>query len=220
MLITFAKLSSDDNENCSTKSEAEAILKKLKKFETVMNIVVWDTLLQRLHETNSELQKSNLNLMQVSPLYESLVAFTQNVRDNFEHYEKLAQEICNVEVDYEVSRKKIKSKSKDPHAINSNGVDLTPRELYKNNTFNSICDALIVQLTGRKDPYDNIIKKFSCLTSLKKKSNVRDESSFLQKCYPSDLDNSFPDELQQFASLVKEHDNIRDMFIKLKKFRT
>lgn len=60
------------------------------------------------------------------------------------------------------------------------------------------------------------MKKFVCLTAVKEKSNVWEESIFLQKCYPSDIDDSFPDELQQFASLVEEKSNIADMFLKLK----
>ena len=75
ILSILTKLSADDNENSSTRSEAEVLNKKLQKFETALNIVVWDTLLQKLHETSIELQKSTINLTRVVPPYQSLIDF-------------------------------------------------------------------------------------------------------------------------------------------------
>ena len=142
ILVTLSSLTTNDDENPSTKSEASVLLKKLQKFENILNIVVWDTLLQRFNKTSIDLQKTSFNLNKVTKLYKSLIEFTQNVRDNFDVYEKLAKDMCTDEQDYEVSRKKVPPRSKDLHASSpsSSEIQMTPRETYKINVYFAICD--------------------------------------------------------------------------------
>lgn len=110
ILSILAKLSCDNNENSCTILEAGGVIKKFLKIETVFNIVLLDTLLQRLHVIYIDLQKSTTNLTQVIPLYHSLMAFTQYARDNFDQYEKLAEK----DVEYHVSKRK-KSQEAEIH---------------------------------------------------------------------------------------------------------
>ena len=177
---------------------------------------MWDTLLQRLNKTSIDLQKTSFNLNKVTKLYKSLIEFTQNVRDNFDVYEKLAKDMCTDEQDYEVSRKKVPPRSKDLHASSpsSSEIQMTPRETYKINVYFAICDSLIAHLNIRMKPYKCVIKKFACLTKTKSFTIpvLRNKATHLLKCYPSDLDDSFADELIQFSSLTEVDDKIINMF--------
>ena len=81
--------------------------------------------------------------------------------------------MCEEDVEYEVSRKRVKPSCKSsPHAVNNIKVDLTPRELYKFEIYYAICDALMVHLSSHKVLYHDTFKKFSCLTLLKEKNNI------------------------------------------------
>lgn len=215
---TLSSLATNTDENACTKSEASVLFKKIQKFETILSIIVWDTLLQRLHQTNVDLQKSSLNLAKVVKLYQSLIDFTQQVRNNFDMYEKLARDVCEDDRDYEVSRKKIPPRSKDPEVLNSKEAEMTPREAYKVKFYFAVCDELIAHLSRRMEPYKHVLKKFACLIEVKSCTTpiLREKASYLQKCYPSDLDESFADELIQFSSLLKDDDKITNMFEKLK----
>ena len=153
-------LSHSEEENAATKSEALALFKKMKKFETVLHIVIWDKLLQRLHQSSVELQKVSTNISQVSLLYQSLIDFTQSVRNNFTLYEKLAEELCGQNQSYETLRIKKTPKSKDLDTLNASEAQLTSREQYIIMCHYALCDSLISHLSDRQKMYETITKKF------------------------------------------------------------
>ena len=62
-----------------------------------------------------------------------------------------------------------------------------------------------------------LLKNLYSLTNTKSSVSLYEDSSYLQKCYASDLAHSFPDEVQQFSSLVEESDTMIEM---LKKARS
>ena len=64
-----------------------------------------------------------------------------------------------------------------------------PRKHYKTEIFNAIFDSLLMHLSRPKDPHKRIIKKLTCLTTLKEKIKIWCKSIFLQKIYTSDLDD-------------------------------
>lgn len=215
IIATLSVLSTCKDQNAVTRCEASGLIKKLKQFETALNIIIWDTLLQRLNKTNIELQKPSLNLLNVAPLYQSLIDFTQTVRDNFVLYENIAREICETP-EYELVRVKKVPKSKDPHTIESAAVQMTPRDTYIRNNHYVICDSLISHLTTRKLPYEDIAHKFACMLNISSNSVLAKNSSYLQNCYRSDIADSFPDELQQFSSLIQSGESVTQMLQKLK----
>lgn len=218
LIDVLASLSTSEEENAPTKSEAATLCKKMKKFETALNIIIWDTVLQRLNQTSIELQTTDLNLSEVGPLYQSLIDFTQTVRDNFIVYEKLAEELCGENHSYENFRKTKIPRSKDLCALNAPEVQLTAREQYISMCHYALCDSLISHLFDRKKVYEIVTEKFACLINIKCSSNLLEESAFLKKCYASDLADTFSDELVQFSSLIQEHDTLLHMLNKARKF--
>ena len=70
---TLHQFIDSNDQTASTKSEAKSLLKKLSKFETVLNTVIWDTILQRLNQTSKIFQNSTGNLEELSPLFDSLI---------------------------------------------------------------------------------------------------------------------------------------------------
>ena len=59
-----------------------------------------------------------------------------------------------------------------------------------------------------------LLKNLYSLTNTKSSVSLYEDSSYLQKCYASDLAHSFPDEVQQFSSLVEENDTMIEMLKK------
>lgn len=199
ILRALKKIEESMNQTPSTRCEARSLCKKMEKFETAVNAVVWDCILQRLNKTSQSLQKSTDNLSQVSPLFQSLVKFVQFVRESFELYEKEALELLP-DAQYADSRIKTVPQRFDSNYANK-GAKMTPRERFVISCHYVLCDVLITQLAKRQIPYENLMKKFSCLTNTKS-SFLRKEADALQQSYPLDLDENFSDELIQFSSFI------------------
>ncbi len=97
-------------------------------------------------------------------------------------------------------------------------VELQPRDKFKTSCHYVLCDSLISSLTSRKIPYENLVKRFSCLLSLKSNSTVQEDAEKLVRFYPSDLGDEFPDELEHFRSIMDKELNPSEMLHLLKNF--
>lgn len=209
-------LESDEDQTASTRNEARALLKKLLKLETIINTVVWDVILQRLNQA-SKLFQSVGKLEMVSPIFKSLIEFIQSVRNDYEKYEKEALEIFP-ENAYEVKRKKVLPRNKFLDDGQAPEVDLQPRDKFITSCHYVLCDSLISSLTSRKIPYENLMKKFSCLLSVKSNSTLQEDAEKLVRFYPSDLGEEFPDELEHFRSIMDKDMTPSEMLHYLKNF--
>lgn len=217
VMKTLEEISNSKDATPSTKNEAKSLHKKLNKFETVINTVVWDSILQRLNKTSKCLQYSAGNIGQISPLYDSLINYIQHVRDNFGEFEKEAQNILPEIASYTASRNKKVPKSRLLDDSDSEPVELKPREKFIVNCHYVLCDALLSNLKTRKEPYDGLLKKFSCLSSYNNFS-VHTEAKNLQEYYASDLGDEFADELLQFVSILDKNETANEMLKRIKTY--
>jgi hypothetical protein len=215
ILKVLKEMKENMNQAPSTRCEARSLCKKIEKFETAVNTVVWDCILQRLNKTNKSVQKSTDNLSQVSPLFESLIKFVQYVRENFDLYEKEALELLP-DTDYADFRARTVPQRFDSNYTNK-GAKMTPRERFVNNCHYVLCDVLITQLIQRRIPYENVMKKFACLTNTKSPF-LREEADALQQSYPLDIDENFSDELIQFSSFIDD-ETVPGMLKKMKELQ-
>lgn len=212
---TLNEFSSSEIETSVTKNESKSLYDELNKFETAINLVVWDAILQRLNATNKIIQDPAVNLSTLPKLFESLIDFVQLVRKNYDKYEKEAL-IILPDATYSVTRKKFVPRNKWLDDKNTPEAELSPRKTFIVTCHYSLCDNLIAHLSRRKEPYDKIVHKFSCLLNLKSMS-LNEEANALQKSYPDDLSDDFSSELQQFITFSPDKNkSIPDMFKILK----
>jgi len=61
---------------------------KLKQKETGIMAIIWHEILQRINKVSMDIQVSTTNLSSIVPLYISLIAFINDVRNNFQNYKK------------------------------------------------------------------------------------------------------------------------------------
>lgn len=95
-------------------------------------------------------------------------------------------------------------------------VQFEPRERFIKTCHYVLCDALIGQLSFRKEPYEKLSKKFSSLLNVHNNASLCEEAKLLQKQYCSDLADDFADEIQQFSSYVDKAEGFSNMLSTLR----
>ena len=68
-----------------TKNKSKSLYDELNKLKRVINLVVWDIILQHLNFTNKIVQDPSVNLSTLPKLFESLIDFVQLVRKNYDN---------------------------------------------------------------------------------------------------------------------------------------
>ena len=84
------------------------------------------------------------------------------------------------------------------------GVELSPSERFRTESFLSVIDQFIVSLDNRPQAYENISRRFSFFSNLKELSSheIRVAAQELIKAYPDHLDISFTGEMCQFVTFA------------------
>ncbi|KAF2889424.1 hypothetical protein ILUMI_16749 [Ignelater luminosus] len=88
------KLEEDVSQKRLTQIEARGLYDKVKSFEFCLLTVLWNKILNRINATSKSLQEITANLNIVCTLYESLIGFVQELRNDFDSIEEKAKEIC------------------------------------------------------------------------------------------------------------------------------
>ncbi|XP_050065343.1 zinc finger MYM-type protein 1-like [Aphis gossypii] len=198
----------DPLEKPQTRCEARGLLKKLQSLEMGIMVSVWGDVLERFNVTSKKLQEVKIDLKTVISLYNSLIKYTEELRNNFDLYEKKGFEKCGIKEYKDISSRKKKRKlvfgeSQDTEA------QLSPREKFRSQIFITIMDSLIFELNKRASAYEEINKTFSFLFQLQKLNitEVRKQADYLRKCYPNDLPVTFANECVHFRSYLLKNSN-------------
>lgn len=107
-------------------------------------VSVWGDVLKRFNVTSKKLQEVKIDLKTVSSFYNSLIKYTEELRNHFDLYEKKGFEKCGIqEYKYISSRKKkrklVFGESRDAEA------QLSLREKFRSQIFITIMDSLIFE---------------------------------------------------------------------------
>lgn len=177
----------------------------LDRFETSFMISFWSLILNRINTVSKQLQRSELNILQVVEYYDSLINFALSVRENFDEYEKKAAEFClNGVPEYEDNnkRRKIRKLRSDENESERNEVELTGRENFRISTFYVIIDTLRVELEKRRNAYQKFNAKFCLLLDLATKemsiTEMDTKVKLLLDSYPKDLEVTLLEECIHF----------------------
>ncbi|XP_045033909.1 zinc finger MYM-type protein 1-like [Daphnia magna] len=88
----------DSTQTPRNRAEANGLVEKFNKLETAVLTVILASVLERVNKVNKQLQSVAIDLGIVVEFYSSLVAFTKEVRDNYNNYEKQAVELFGMEM--------------------------------------------------------------------------------------------------------------------------
>lgn len=203
----FEEISSDNNQTAETRAEASGIVKKLKEVETVILLEVWQAIMDRFQKTNLQLQKAGLSLNTAVQLMESLLHFVEDLRSQFDEFEKKGMAKCGMfgSAVYKEDTKRIK-KRKRHHDEEGTAEDanLTARDRFRVTAFLPIVDRLCAALQQRLEAYSELQARFGFLSDLTRKTTdeLRVSAHNLVSSYPEDLEKSFESEIVPFAQLM------------------
>ncbi|KAF0688590.1 zinc finger MYM-type protein 1-like, partial [Aphis craccivora] len=190
-------------EKPQTRCEARGLLVQLRSLEMSIMVTVWSDVLERFNYTSKKLQEVSIDLRTVLKLYYSLIHYINDIRNNYDLYEKKSIEISEIkEYKTQINRKKKRKILYDES--HENESQLNSKDVFKSQTYIPIMDSLISELNKRKIAYEDINEKFKflfCITEISS-SEVRHQSAVLQKYYSKDLPVSFSNECIHFQSYL------------------
>ncbi|KAF2888436.1 hypothetical protein ILUMI_17738 [Ignelater luminosus] len=126
------KLEEDVSQKRLTRIEARGLYDKMKSFEFCLTTVLWNKVLNRINATSKSLQEITANLNIVCILYESLIGFVQELRNDFDSIGEQPKEICGnftdaiYSADFQRSRK---------HDNCGDDIHFSAKNYFKINTF-------------------------------------------------------------------------------------
>lgn len=196
------------DEKLVVQAEATGLHKKLDNFEFILLLNVWKKILERINATSKSFQKKDCSLDVAVSLFNGLVDFIQNIRDNFEIYEKEAENTKDICYKSDKKRKRIRKLFFDENSNNDVINTLTGKEAFKINVFFVICDSLIYDIKKRSQVYKNITVKFGPIFNLLNYESVREQSfEEIHKVYANDLNTTeLIAEIEQFRVCIRNAD--------------
>lgn len=196
-------LASDDEEKPDTRREATALCNKLRKLETALMTVFWDTVLHRFKLTSNGLQKKDMDLMTAVHLLESLHTYVASLRGQFADFETSARAVTGVTQTYQDETHRWSKRKAFVDETVDNEVVLNGSKKFQVETFNVIIDSLLSGLDKRLDAYRDINSHFGVLFDMDcDDSDLRKRANALSSSYPTDMDTALADELIQFRAFV------------------
>jgi len=192
IIKTLEEFENDKLEKPQTRCEARGLFRKLQSLKMGIMVPAWSDVLERFNVTSKKLQEVKIDLKTVLSLYDSLIKYSEELRKNFDLYERKGFEKCGIKEYKDTSRRKKKRKlafreSQDAEA------NLTLRDKFRSQIFIPIMGSFIFELNKRMSAYEEINKKFSFFFRLQTLSitEVRKQADYLRKCYPNDLPVTF-----------------------------
>ena len=135
------------------------------------------------------------------------MALIQLLRPQFQKFERKGQVLsgCHHYTE-EISRKKRKKVRLDSEG-EFEDTSLDPSSRFEVDSYLPIIDQILSSMKIRIEAYDRLQRKFSSLMELNTMSNCKIKASAkaLLRYYPDDLEESLPEEMIHFSTLIKQH---------------
>jgi len=150
--------------------------------------------------TSKALQEPGIEIYTVVKLYDNLLSYFRQIREQFDEFEKQAKVLVNADYSEVHRRKRLRKAMPDDGPAPN--VDLNPREKFRVKVFNTIVDRLISEIDKRRRSYDNVNELFGFLTDRQiSSSDIKQKATHLVEAYQCDLEEAFVDEIQLFLPL-------------------
>lgn len=209
----------DKTQTPDTRLTAEGFVKTLENFQTVLLIVIWNDILQRVDKVSKTLQTEELDLLGATKELESLSLFLNEKSEKFDDFEAEALKMANLSTpSYDRARKRTMffDEQRDEQF-----EKMDPRTRYRTGVFKPIFDHLVVQLSSRKNSYENLSKRFEIFSQLheKKYEDLVEQAKKVAQYYSNDIcENDFVQECHHFQMYMKAEKlkRIRDCYSYIK----
>jgi hypothetical protein len=204
--MALQSLNRDISQTVETRLVATGLEKQMNTLETGVMVSLWNRILQRFDKTSKTLQASNIHLNTATSLLKSLLDFVQSLREVFQDCEEEGKAYSKCEV-YKVERSR--NKRRPTQADDGDGEDaltsLSPSHCFKVTVFYVVIDKLVSALHHRLSAYENVSNRFGFLADVDTLSHdqLRTGAKKLVDSYPTDIEESFEDEIVHFAEMCK-----------------
>ena len=206
----LTEFSNNTEETLECRRDTSGILVQLKKLDTSVMLVMWDTLLERIQKTSEALQKTRLALNTAIQLLKSLISFIKDMREQYDETEEKAMEKCPANKYHQELRRTRKTPrflDDDDDGGSDVGSDtaLSAKEYFRINSYLPVIDSPVTGINLRLEAYQLLSLRFGFLSNILQMSdkNLRQSAVYLNGCYPDDLEGSFSSEIVQFAAMMK-----------------
>lgn len=161
------EISTDKDQKKDISLEAQNILDQLKRLETAIMVCFWNSVLVEFNKVNVRLQDSQITVETVTQLYNSLHLSISNLRseENFQNFEDegITLSGCSAYAKDKKRKKKIKLPFSESAEGDEGHTEFEGKRDFVINKYYAALDILIVELTKRKEIYNNLLNKFSFL---------------------------------------------------------
>ena len=157
----------------------------MDKFETAILLALWHDILNRFNEVSKVMQKSDVLLVTVVKLFQSLKSYIDDIREQFTEYESKAKSKLP-DSDYSDTNRRTRKRSTRISFFDSPAVEtaMDSRATFKVSTFLPIVDSLKTELERRGKAYTEIHERFGFLVDRNRKDDKDlDGESIRAKCY-------------------------------------
>ncbi|GCB81770.1 hypothetical protein scyTo_0021884, partial [Scyliorhinus torazame] len=180
ILQTLKHIFEDSEEKLECKQDAKNLYHKLVKLEYAILTVVWEEVLERFNKTK----------------------LRENSADRIAHYESEAKGLCeDITSSYSDASKRIVTRT---FSDGTSGVaSLRGADKFRIEVLYQLYDSLIIQLSKRIDPYEQIAKRFKFLSELVNNSEIDEDSiKLIISYYKDDIDHKLVNKCYQFKEYL------------------
>uniref|UniRef100_A0A0L8GZ60 Uncharacterized protein n=1 Tax=Octopus bimaculoides TaxID=37653 RepID=A0A0L8GZ60_OCTBM len=196
----------DLEEKPECKRDAKNLYHKLVKLEYAVLTVVWEEVMEHFNRTSKKLQTLGSDVFEGYLPLASLLSFVKELQENsvdkIAHYESVAKGLCEyITSNYsDVSKLIVIKKFADG---TSDRASLRGAEQFRIEVLNEVYDCLIIQLSKRMGPYEQIAKRFEFLLELLTNSEFDKNSiKLIILHYKDDIDHKLINECHQFKEYL------------------
>lgn len=169
--------------------------------------ILWNDILERIDKVSNYLHSEALNLVAGMKQLSSLHSYLNEKRNEFDRYEQITMKFLQIK---SPKYKRIRTRKEFLDEGKGDEVDLDERSTFKTQVYIKIFDALIFNLSRRKEAYENLANKFEILSLILLKKTEKEMLSKaaqkLSEFYPNDIERDIENECHHFRMYVKEKD--------------
>ena len=171
-------------------AEASGLCNAMTTFEFILNLLLWQQILQELNVLSKYLQSSDMDIHSASELVNATVKNLTKLRqdDHFKNKIEAARKMAedaNADTEFAVRRKRTKKRMPGEEASDEAISDAESR--FRVDVYYKCLDTLIMQLQVRFEKFHSLLGKFSCLhPSRYKTDGSHDMFKSLTEAYKDD----------------------------------
>ena len=195
----------DNDEKYQTKETARDIVSSMEKLGTGILLEIWSCIMERFHKTCRALQDSKMTLNRTKILIQGLHDFIQLLRPQFQKFEGRGQVLSGCHHYTEEILRKKRRKVRLGNEGESEDTSLEPSSRFEVDSYLPIIGQILSSMKTQIEAYERLQRKFSFLMELNTMSNYKIEASAKTLYYPDDMEESLPEEMIHFSTLIKQH---------------